>query len=191
MKAGTPTAGSSGTRAGDAKLLVVSVCGADSAHLSLCRVARPHGPLALSVLQAKLQKAADLVVQVLSPTNASYEPFKVEPGGSTRLTVLQPVKSKAGSAGTRSKVGSMPSCRQDTLGTTRAAALARCRHGTSLGCSVLLGACRTCFGSKRHPADLHACCVCCCRQPSRRTSPAAAPGHPWMAAPRACHLHLR
>jgi hypothetical protein len=58
----------------------------------------------LPVLQAKLQLAADLVVEVLSPTNASYEPFRVEPGGSTRLTVLQPIKSKPGSTGARSKV---------------------------------------------------------------------------------------
>jgi hypothetical protein len=53
-----------------------------------------HGAAPSFFLQVKLQRAVDLVVQVLSPTNASFEDFRVEPGGSTRLAVVQPIKSK-------------------------------------------------------------------------------------------------
>lgn len=35
---------------------------------------------------------------MLSPTNAQFETFRVDPGGSARLTVAQPVNSKAGTA---------------------------------------------------------------------------------------------
>jgi hypothetical protein len=51
-------------------------------------------------LQAKLQRAVELVVHVLSPTNGSYEPFKVEPGGSARLKVVQRSRAQANSAKT-------------------------------------------------------------------------------------------
>lgn len=54
------------------------------------------------LLQVKLQRAVDLVVQVLSPTNASFESFQVEAGGSTRLLVTQPSRGKA--AASKAKV---------------------------------------------------------------------------------------
>lgn len=61
-------------------------------------------------LQAKLQRAVDLVVQVLSPTNGSYEPLKVEPGGSARLKVAQTNSAKTSGAPAKPKVSQETTC---------------------------------------------------------------------------------
>jgi len=54
-------------------------------------------------LQVRLQRAADLVCEVLSPTNASFDSIKVEPGGSARLTIAQGSRIKPGAL--KQKVG--------------------------------------------------------------------------------------
>lgn len=63
----------------------------------------PVHPAPFTIPQAKLQKAADMVCQVLSPSNASFEPLRVEPGGSARLTVVQPVAAQPHSGGPKSR----------------------------------------------------------------------------------------
>lgn len=168
VKAGAPTA------AAAARVPAMQSCGADSAHVSLCRRARPHGPVC--------------------PAGQAAEGCRN--GGASDVPDQCQLRALQGRA-RRQHTADCPAVCQEQRRQRRRQVQGRIdaklrRSLNVVGCSVLLGVCRTCFGSKRHPADLHACCVCCCRQPpSRRTSPAAAPGHPWTAAPRACHLHLR
>lgn len=63
-------------------------------------------------LQGKLQKAADMVWDLLQPVNARYQPIEVTPGGSVRLTVMQTKKSSKSSKFTTSSSAAAP----DALG---------------------------------------------------------------------------
>jgi hypothetical protein len=56
-----------------------------------------------------------MVWELLSPTNASCEPIQVVPGGSARLTVLQPPGGPAAGKGSMGSKGSKSSKAKPTV----------------------------------------------------------------------------
>lgn len=131
--------------------------------------------LCVDCSQNKLQRAVDLVVHVLSPTNGSYEPIRVEADGSARLRIAQTSIANSSGALAKPKVSQEATCSMESASTAStqpagvkclpAAAVLACNSFCVLRKHPPLAPSTTAAGCSRIPVTLrpchwpqHACC---------------------------------